>query len=113
MAATFCPVGPNMAAIFGPGPNLAAIIGPPDNFQVGHFVPGQVSSESCRSFRYRLKRCPQNARLGRPPAAVSRAHPLAANQPSGVGRVVRRVRTCSILMTMNQSGNQTYQTTRE
>eukprot|EP00731_Ephydatia_muelleri_P019971 Em0012g796a len=40
----------------------------------------QVSSESCRSFRYRLKRCPQNARLGRPPAAVSRAHLLAANQ---------------------------------
>ena len=39
MAATFCPVGPNMAAIFGPGPNLAAIIGPPDNFQVEHFVP--------------------------------------------------------------------------
>ena len=33
------PVGPNMAAKFGPGPNLAAIIGPPDNFQVGHFVP--------------------------------------------------------------------------
>ena len=39
MAATFCPVGPNMAAKFGPGPILAAIIGPPDNFQVGHFVP--------------------------------------------------------------------------
>ena len=39
MAATFCPVGPNMAAKLGPGPNLAAIIGPPDNFQVGHFVP--------------------------------------------------------------------------
>ena len=39
MAATFCPVGPNMAAKSGPGPNLAAIIGPPDNFQVGHFVP--------------------------------------------------------------------------
>ena len=39
MAATLCPVGPNMAAIFGPGPNVAAIIGPPDNFWVGHFVP--------------------------------------------------------------------------
>ena len=37
---------------------------------------------------YRLKRCPQDIRLGMPPAAVSRAHTLAANQPSGAGRVV-------------------------
>ena len=36
----------------------------------------------------RLKRCPQDIRLGTPPAAVSRAHTLAANQPSGAGRVV-------------------------
>eukprot|EP00731_Ephydatia_muelleri_P007371 Em0003g1619a len=31
----------------------------------------------------RLKRCPQDIRLGTPPAAVSRAHTIVANQPSG------------------------------
>ena len=36
----------------------------------------------------RLKRCPPDIRLGTPPAAVLRAHTLAANEPSGAGRVV-------------------------
>ena len=38
MAATYCPVGPNRAAVTVFGPNVAAIIGLPVNFYVGYFV---------------------------------------------------------------------------